>query len=98
MKVGFIGLGNMGAGMARSLLKAGYSVTAYNRTRSRANELKQEGAFVADTPADAARGDVVITMLADDHAVERVVFGGTQSDGLLYALDSMIIGKHRDNH
>jgi 3-hydroxyisobutyrate dehydrogenase-like beta-hydroxyacid dehydrogenase len=78
----------MGAGMARNLLKAGHSVTAYNRTRIRAKDLEQEGASVADTPADAALGDVVITMLADDHAVERAVFGGTESDGLLYALAS----------
>jgi 3-hydroxyisobutyrate dehydrogenase-like beta-hydroxyacid dehydrogenase len=75
MKVGFIGLGNMGQAMARNLCKAGHTVTVYNRTRSRAEELRAEGAIVADTPADACRGDVVITMLADDHAVEEVVLG-----------------------
>lgn len=75
MQVGFIGLGNMGQAMARNLCKSGHSVTVYNRTRSRAEELKADGAIVADTPADASRGDVVITMLTDDHAVEKVVLG-----------------------
>lgn len=88
MKVGFIGLGNMGKGMARNLLKAGHSVTVYNRTRSRSEELQREGASVADTPADAAKGEVVITMLADDRAVEQVVFGADGSAGVLSALDS----------
>src|SRR5712664_1698331 len=88
MKVGFIGLGNMGTGMARNLLKAGHSVTVYNRTRSRAEELKQAGASVADTPADASRGEVVVTMLADDHAEEQVAFGDDGSAGVLSALDS----------
>lgn len=88
MKVGFIGLGNMGRGMARNLLKAGHSVTVYNRTRNRAEELQREGAIVSDTPAESARGEVVITMLADDHAVEQVVFGAKESDGILSALAS----------
>src|SRR5258708_25254848 len=88
MKVGFIGLGNMGTGMARNLLKAGHSVTVYNRTRSRAEELQQAGASIAASPADASRGEVVITMLADDHAVEQVVFGDDGSAGVLSALDS----------
>jgi 3-hydroxyisobutyrate dehydrogenase-like beta-hydroxyacid dehydrogenase len=91
MKVGFIGLGNMGNGMARNLLKAGHSVTVYNRTRSRAGELQQEGASVADAPADASHGEVVITMLADDHAVEQVVFGADGSAGVLSAIDSTSI-------
>lgn len=76
MRVGFIGLGNMGQGMARSLIRAGHTVTVYNRTRSRADELAREGAAPADSPADAARNaEAVITMLADDHAVGQVVFG-----------------------
>lgn len=88
MKVGFIGLGNMGKGMARNLLKAGHSVTVYNRTLSRSEELQQEGATVADSPAGASRGEIVITMLADDHAVEQMVFGADGSSGILSALDS----------
>jgi len=88
MKVGFIGLGNMGMGMARNLLKAGHSVTAYNRTRSRTEELQQDGATTADSPAGVAPCEVVITMLADDHAVEQVVFGSKESGGVLSALRS----------
>ncbi|HXU39708.1 MAG TPA: NAD(P)-dependent oxidoreductase [Blastocatellia bacterium] len=91
MKVGFIGLGNMGKGMARNLLKAGHSVTVYNRTRRRADDLKQEGANVADSPADASRGEIVITMLADDHALGQMVFGADGSAGILSALDSNAI-------
>lgn len=76
MKVGFIGLGNMGLPMARNLLKAGHAVTVYNRTRERAESLHAEGANVAAEAKDACRGDVLITMLADDHAVNAVVFEG----------------------
>lgn len=83
MKVGFVGLGNMGQAMARNLSRAGHDVSVHNRTRSRAEELEAEGALVVDTPADASRGDVVITMLSDDAAVEAVVLGG---GGLIYAL------------
>ena len=76
MKVGFVGLGNMGTGMARNLLNAGHQLTVYNRTRSRAEALASTGAVVADSPGRAASGaEVIITMLADDHALEAVVFG-----------------------
>ncbi|HEU4361562.1 MAG TPA: NAD(P)-dependent oxidoreductase, partial [Mycobacterium sp.] len=74
-KIGFIGLGNMGAGMAANLLTAGYQVTVYNRSRAKADPLAANGARVADTVADACRADVVFTMLADDAAVEGVCFG-----------------------
>jgi len=76
MNVGFIGLGNMGSGMARNLLRAGHSLTVYNRTRSRAESLAKDGARIAATPAEAARNaEAVITMLADDAALEEAVFG-----------------------
>lgn len=75
MKVGLIGLGNMGSGMAANLLKGGHEVTVYNRTPSKAQALVAQGARYAAQVADACRGDVVITMLADDGAVESVVFG-----------------------
>ena len=75
MNAGFIGLGNMGQPMARNLLKAGHNVTVYNRTRSRAEELRPEGARVAESAADACRGDALITMLADDRALEEIFFG-----------------------
>ncbi len=75
MKVGFIGLGRMGAGMAANLLKAGHEVTVYNRTRAKAETLMREGAKEAAMIADACRGDAVFTMLSNDNVVEDVVFG-----------------------
>ena len=76
MKIGFIGLGAMGSGMARNLIKAGHQVTVYNRTRSRSDELRSDGATVAETAGQAAAGaEAVFTMLADDHAVEEVNYG-----------------------
>ena len=83
MDVGFIGLGNMGVAMARNLLKAGHSLRVYNRTKSRAEPLEHEGATVATSPAEACSGDAVITMLANDQAVEETVFG---EDGILRGL------------
>jgi 3-hydroxyisobutyrate dehydrogenase-like beta-hydroxyacid dehydrogenase len=83
MKVGFIGLGHMGAGMAANLLRAGHGVTVYNRTPGRARALVEQGAHAAAQVADACRGDAVITMLADDGAVEGVVFG---EDGVIEVL------------
>jgi 3-hydroxyisobutyrate dehydrogenase-like beta-hydroxyacid dehydrogenase len=74
MKVGFVGLGNMGSAMASSLLKAGHEVTVHNRTSSKAQQLVDQGAKFAAQIADACRGDAVLTMLADDAAVESVVF------------------------
>lgn len=66
----------MGAGMARNLLRAGHDVTAYNRSRGKAETLTAEGARVAQSPADACAGaDSVLTMLADDAAVEEAVLG-----------------------
>src|SRR5258708_3386904 len=75
MDVGLIGLGRMGTGIAKSLLRAGHRVTVYNRTRERAEALRKDGATVAGSFAEACRGDAVLTMLADDAAVEAVVFG-----------------------
>ena len=84
MKVGFIGLGSMGTEMARNLVKAGHKLTVYNRTRSRADPFAALGAAIAATPSEAARNaEAVIVMLADDHAVETVVFG---TDGILECL------------
>jgi len=75
MRVGFIGLGNMGVAMAAALIKAGHELTVYNRTPAKAQTLLDQGAHHALTVADACRGDVVITMLSDDNALENVVFG-----------------------
>lgn len=75
MEMGFIGLGAMGEPIARNLIKAGLALTVYNRSRTRAEALMAVGAAVAETPAAACNAGVVATMLADDAAVEAVVFG-----------------------
>lgn len=74
----------MGMGMAQNLLKAGFAVTAYNRTRAKAEPLEDRGARIADTPAEAARdADAVIAMLADDGASREAWTG---ADGALAAM------------
>ncbi len=75
MKVGFIGLGNMGFGMAANLIRAGHEVTVYNRTASKMKALVEQGAHPAAQVTDACRGEAVVTMLADDNAVESIAFG-----------------------
>lgn len=76
MKVGFVGLGSMGAAMAANLLRSGVALTVYNRTRSAATPLTRAGATAAPTPREAAAGaEVLVSMLADDAAVEAVMFG-----------------------
>ncbi|GAY18092.1 NAD(P)-dependent oxidoreductase [Mycobacterium sp. shizuoka-1] len=75
MRVGVIGLGNMGAGIAANLIRTGHEVTVFNRSRAKVDALAAAGAQPADTVADASRGDVVLTMLADDDALSAVVFG-----------------------
>jgi 3-hydroxyisobutyrate dehydrogenase-like beta-hydroxyacid dehydrogenase len=75
MNIAFIGLGNMGSAMATNLLKAGHTLSVYNRTRARADALKPLGARIAATASEAAAGaEIAITMLADDHALESVMF------------------------
>jgi len=109
MQVGFIGIGRMGSGMAANLLAAGHALTAYNRSTAKAESLVGKGAKLAKTPGEAALGDVVITMLANDQAVEQAVFGEA---GLLeslphgaihlsmstisYALAERLAAAHRD--
>jgi 3-hydroxyisobutyrate dehydrogenase-like beta-hydroxyacid dehydrogenase len=75
MRIGFLGLGNMGSAMARNLIRAHHEVTVYNRSRAAAEALAKDGASIADTPAKTAAQEIVISMLADDHAVESVVLG-----------------------
>ncbi len=73
---GFVGVGAMGEGMVRNLLSAGHAVRVYNRTRSRAEALVDDGAVAVETPADACRGaEAVLSILADDAATEAVTFG-----------------------
>jgi 3-hydroxyisobutyrate dehydrogenase-like beta-hydroxyacid dehydrogenase len=75
MRIGFIGLGNMGREMARNLVRAGHELTVYNRSRGSSEAFAKDGAMIAEHPAEAAGHEVVITMLADDNAVESVVLG-----------------------
>jgi 3-hydroxyisobutyrate dehydrogenase len=75
-RIGFCGLGTMGAAMAGNLRKAGYEVTVWNRTPGRAGELTALGAREAATPAEVARNaDIVVACVSDTPDVEAVVFG-----------------------
>lgn len=108
MRVAFLGLGNMGRGMVRNLLKAGHEVVVYNRTRARADELAKEGALATEHPA-AIQADVALTMVADDAALEQIVLGpqglitGLPQDGIHVsmstisaALSRSLTDKHRE--
>jgi 3-hydroxyisobutyrate dehydrogenase-like beta-hydroxyacid dehydrogenase len=76
MRIGFIGLGNMGTPMALRLIAAGHELSVWNRSEERTKPLIHEGAIAAGTPAEAELGsDAVITMLLDDAAYEEVLFG-----------------------
>src|SRR5512147_2003935 len=83
-RITFLGLGLMGAAMARRLLQHGFDLTVWNRNAGRADELVKAGARLAATPADGARGaEAVIAMLADDEASRAVWLGDS---GALAAL------------
>ncbi|MGF6372341.1 3-hydroxyisobutyrate dehydrogenase-like beta-hydroxyacid dehydrogenase [Paraburkholderia sp. RAU6.4a] len=76
MKIGFVGLGSMGAAIAMNLIESGHEVHVFNRTAARAEPLRAAGARVAASPAHAAESaDVVFTMVADDAAHAAVTFG-----------------------
>ena len=82
--VGLVGLGLMGKPMGRNLLKAGFPLTVWNRTASKADDLLREGARWGESPrAIAAASDVVITIVSDPPAVEAVLWG---ADGALAGL------------
>lgn len=82
--IGFIGLGVMGEPMAANLLRKGYSVTVYNRSAGKDEQLAKLGADVAATPAEAVRSaDVVITMVSNDAAIAEVYYG---ANGIIEAL------------
>ena len=75
-QIAILGLGTMGMGMAKNLLKAGFTVAAYNRTSAKAAPLGALGARIASTPADAARdADVVISILSDDDVSRKTWTG-----------------------
>jgi 3-hydroxyisobutyrate dehydrogenase len=83
-RIGFIGLGNMGLGMASCLVKSGYKVVAYNRTGVKGAKLEALGASIAATPSEAvADADAVVLSLKDSHAVEAVLSG---PDGVFSSL------------
>jgi len=84
MKIGFIGLGNMGSGIAGNLVRARHEVLVWNRTAEKARALLEAGAVLAPSPkAAASNREVVMTMLADDAALEEVLGG---DEGLLEGL------------
>jgi hypothetical protein len=78
--IGFIGLGNMGQAMANSLLKAGYPLTVFHRTLSKADVLTAKGACLERQPSEAVtKGGMVISMVANDQALQEIV----ESQGFL---------------
>jgi len=83
MKLGFIGLGNMGAGMAANLVRGGHDLSVFNRSLGRSGSLTALGAHEARTIAEACRGAAVITMLADDDAAGAIAFA---DEGLIATL------------
>jgi 3-hydroxyisobutyrate dehydrogenase len=94
MRVAVLGTGTMGAGMARSLLRAGLEVTAWNRTRQRAEPLAADGASVAETVPDAVKGaDAVLTMAFDAAAVLEIAeaMAGSWPDGAVW-IQSATVG------
>ena len=74
-RVGWIGMGRMGSAMAERLLKAGYDLSIYNRTRSKAEPLAQYGGKIVDRPADLAGMDVVFSIVSTGKDLEQVYFG-----------------------
>lgn len=92
-RLGFIGLGTMGAPMAENLLKAGYSLTVYNRTASKAERLVNLGADLSESPAEVARkSEIVFVNVSDTEDVLQVVLG---KDGVIEGAHSgMILVDH----
>src|SRR3569833_2048257 len=74
-KIGWIGLGRMGAPMAERLLKAGHDVTVWNRTRAKAEPLAKSGARIADKLSDLAGLDVVFSIVSTGKDLDEVYFG-----------------------
>src|ERR1700761_4672627 len=98
--IGFIGLGIMGSLQAANLAKAGYELTVYNRTRSKADEWEKEhGGTVVDSPREVAeRSDVVITMVVDGPQVEDMVsqaLEGARPDTLFIDMSTIAPGTAR---
>ncbi len=73
--VGWIGMGRMGTPMAERLVKAGYKLKIWNRTRSKAEPLERKGASIVESPADLSGVDVLATMVSTGNDVEAIYFG-----------------------
>ena len=87
VKIGLVGVGMLGDAVGLHLLKSGYSLTAYNRTKSKTENLKKNGAAIVSQPKHVAESsDLVITCVKDADAVNQVLFG----------LDGIVSGKHVD--
>ena len=85
VKVGLVGTGLLGEAVGLHLLESGFSLMAYNRTRSKTKNLEKNGAVIADTPRHVAESsDLIITCVKDGDAVDQVLFGG----------DGIVAGKH----
>jgi 3-hydroxyisobutyrate dehydrogenase-like beta-hydroxyacid dehydrogenase len=75
-EIGWIGLGKMGIPMSKNLIKAGYALTVYNRTKAKTKDLAGQGAGVADSPKElTAAVDIIISMVSDDPALESLSIG-----------------------
>ncbi|MDC0462390.1 NAD(P)-binding domain-containing protein, partial [Alphaproteobacteria bacterium] len=75
MVIGWIGLGRMGAPMVEKIIKAGYEVKIWNRTKSKADALVQAGASLVDSPADLSNVDILFTMVSTGKDLKQVYFG-----------------------
>lgn len=76
LKVGFVGTGIMGKPMAMNLMKAGYTVNVYNRTKEKTKELVEKGATLCESPKEVAeKSDLIITIVSDSPDVEQVILG-----------------------
>ncbi|MDB5367621.1 MAG: 6-phosphogluconate dehydrogenase NAD-binding protein [Rhodospirillales bacterium] len=106
MRVAVIGIGKMGAGIARNLCKAGHQVAVWNRSRGKAEALAQDGARVASSIEDAVHDvELALTMVADDAALEAALAGGllkglpagaihVSSSTISVALSARLAGEH----
>ena len=96
MKVGFVGLGRMGQGMARRLLDAGHDLWVFDQFAAQAASLTAAGAHAAASVAElAARSDIVVTMLVEDAAVTQVAFGARGlCESLAKGAIHLVMGTH----
>jgi 3-hydroxyisobutyrate dehydrogenase-like beta-hydroxyacid dehydrogenase len=103
MQIGFIGLGSMGSAVARNLIAADHTLHVFNRNPAAAESLRDAGAYVAATPAQAARpAEVIFTMVADDDAVNAVTLGpagllaGLRPGALHVSMSTISVAAARD--